>query len=167
MCNVYRRFVKNFARTARPLTRLTSNQLPMNLGPLSSEQMASFESLESSLLTPAILTILRARGTFVIDVDACDTQIGCALLQSAEPIAEEEASLPDLHPVGFFSRTLTPAEQNYSATERECLGVVWAIQPLRPYLERSKFIVRSDHEPLRWLLNLGDTDSDGHGRLAR
>ncbi|MBR7801844.1 hypothetical protein KDM90_17685, partial [Undibacterium sp. FT137W] len=49
----------------------------------------------------------------------------------------------------------------------ECLGVIWAVQLLRPYLEGSRFIVRSDHEPLRWLLNLGDKDSDSHGRLAR
>lgn len=45
--------------------------------------------------------------------------------------------------------------------------MIWAVQLQRPYLEGARFIVRSDHEPLRWLLNLGDKDSDSHGRPAR
>lgn len=34
-------------------------------------------------------------------------------------------------------------------------------------MEGSRFIVKSDHKPLSWLLNLGDKDSDSHGPLAR
>jgi hypothetical protein len=40
---------------------------------------------------------------------------------------------------------------------------VWAILQLRPYLEGQRFLVRIDHNSLRWVLNL----SDAQGRLAR
>ncbi len=57
------------------------------------------------------------------------TQLGYALLQEQEDSA--------LMPVGYWSRALIPAERNYSATERECLGVVRAILHFHPYLERT------------------------------
>jgi hypothetical protein len=40
---------------------------------------------------------------------------------------------------------------------------VWAILHLRPYLEGQRFIIRTYHHSLRWVLNL----SDAQGRLAR
>jgi RNase H-like domain found in reverse transcriptase len=43
------------------------------------------------------------------------------------------------------------------------LAIVWAILQLRPYLEGQKFIIRTDHHSLRWVLNL----ADAQGRLAR
>jgi RNase H-like domain found in reverse transcriptase len=58
---------------------------------------------------------------------------------------------------------LTSAEKNYSTTEKECLAIIWAILHLIPYLEKQKFIIRTDHHSLRWVLNL----SDAQGRLAR
>ena len=92
---------------------------------------------------------------YVIETDASDYQIGCTLLQ--------EGNDGLVHPVGFWSRSLTQAERNYSATEKECLAVVWSVTSLRPYVEGTKFTVRTDHDCLRWLMNL----TESSGRLTR
>ena len=52
--------------------------------------------------------------------------------------------------VGYWSKTLNSAEQNYSATERECYSVVWAIITLRPYIEGQNFVVRTNHVHRDW-----------------
>ncbi len=66
-------------------------------------------------------------------------------------------------PVRYWGRDLIPAERNYSATERECLAIVWAILRLRPYLERTRFKIRTDHHALKWALFVAMAE----GRLAK
>jgi len=50
--------------------------------------------------------------------------------------------------LGFYSRALYPEKCNYSATEKECLGLVWSVLHLRHYVEGARFTMRTDHECL-------------------
>ena len=63
----------------------------------------------------------------------------------------------------YASRLLKGAEKHYSATERECLVVVWGIKEFHTYLYGVKFTVVTDHVALKWLMNI----SEPNGRLAR
>jgi len=99
------------------------------------------------LCNPPILAFPRKEGKDVIDMDASYDQLGCSLLQE-QPSGEN-------HPVGYFSKGLTPVEKNYTVTEIEGLGVVWAVSMLRPYIEGTHFLIRCDHLALRWVLTRG------------
>jgi RNase H-like domain found in reverse transcriptase/Reverse transcriptase (RNA-dependent DNA polymerase)/Integrase zinc binding domain/Chromo (CHRromatin Organisation MOdifier) domain/Integrase core domain len=155
LCNVYRRFVPHFSSIASPLNALLSKGTPPTLGPLSPAAIAAFTALRDRLLSPPILALPRAVGKFCLDTDASNGQLGCCLSQQ-QPCGK-------YLPLGYWSRTLNTAEHNYSTTEKECLAIVWAITHLRPYLEGVDFTVRTDHQALRWVMNL----SDAQGRLAR
>ena len=54
--------------------------------------------------------------------------------------------------VGYYSKTLNPAEKKYGATEGECATIVWALQKVRSYIIGQKFYVYTDHKALTWLL---------------
>jgi len=140
MCNVYRRFVKDSAKRAKPLNALTRAEIRPDLPPPTDVAIAAFEDLRNALLFPPVLALPKANRKLVVDVDACADQAGCTLLQ------EEPGDL--LHPVGYWNRGLTAAEQNYSTTERECLGVVWAVLKLRHFLDGQRFLIRTDHQAL-------------------
>ncbi len=111
--------------------------------------------MKKALASPPILRLPRPDLPFTVDTDACDYQVGCALLQRHEDGVR--------HPVGFWSRSLYSAERNYGVGEKECLAVVWAVQILRPYLERRHFDLSTDHQALKWMMDLTDVS----GRLAR
>jgi RNase H-like domain found in reverse transcriptase len=106
-------------------------------------------------MSPPLLALPLPTGKLWLDTDVSYGQLGTFLLQ--------ENSDGQTLPLGFWSRTLNPAERNYSTTERECLAIVWAVTHLRTYLEGNKFTVRTDHHALRWVMNL----SDAQGHLAR
>ena len=141
LCNVYRRFVSNFARTAAPLNAFLKKGCTTELPPFNEEQSAAFELLKKALPLPPILRLPRADLPYFVDTDACNHQVGCSILQT----------YPDgtCHPIGFWSRSLNPAEKNYSVGEKECLAIVWAVQLLRPYFEGTHFDLYTDHQALR------------------
>ena len=47
----------------------------------------------------------------------------------------------------------TLSQKNYSASEKELLGIVMAVEHWSTYLYGKKIIIYSDHKPLAWLLN--------------
>jgi len=116
MYNVYRRFSKDYAHIAKPLTKLTSRNIPHVLAPLDAAQLAAFEYLKEHLTSTPILALPRREHLFILDTDACAVQVGRTLLQQQ----------PDksILPFGYYSRDVIPAEQYYFTTDRECLAVV-------------------------------------------
>jgi RNase H-like domain found in reverse transcriptase len=77
---------------------------------LSSQQMDAFNTLRDKLLSPPVLALPRATGKMWLDTDTSDGQLGTCLLQ--EHINGQTLQLR------YWSRTLNPAERNYSTTEK-------------------------------------------------
>ena len=57
------------------------------------------------------------------------------------------------HVIYYASKTLNPAQVNYTTTEKELLAVVFALDKFRAYFIRSPVIVYTDHASLRHLLD--------------
>jgi len=71
-------------------------------------------------------------------------------------IGAEDALQPLLH-----KKTTPPRSAN--TTERECVGVVWAVIKLRHFLDGQRFLIRTDHQALGWIYST----TDSRGRLMR
>ena len=56
-------------------------------------------------------------------------------------------------PVAYTSRTLTPAEKNYSQLEKEGLAIIFGVKKFHNYLFGRKFSIESDHQPLSYLFS--------------
>ena len=119
-------------------------------------QQQAFDRLEEALTTPPVVALPRRGRRYVLDVDACGTHVVAALLQEQDD--------GKLEPVAYISRRLATNELPYGVTEKKCLAVVWAYLKLRPYLESDRFLVRTDHDCLRRIL---DIQGSGNPRLAR
>lgn len=147
----YRRFIKNFASRMHPLTMLLKKKQRFEWTEAAQQ---AFMDIRSCLVKAPILSCPDFTKEFVISCDASGVGLGAVLSQQGEQ---------GENVIAYASRTLTKGEQKYSATERECLAVIWAVEKFRPYVEGSPFTVITDHYSLLWLHNL----KDPQGRLAR
>lgn len=150
-CSWYRKFIKSYAEIARPLTNLTKKSASWKWGSLEQE---AFDKLKQTLTTSPILKQAVDGMHFQIQADASAYALGAVLLQGEGT---------ELHPIEYGSRLLSCAERNYSTTEREALAIVWACNKFRGYIEGGEVKLLTDHQPLKWLLNVKSPT----GRLAR
>lgn len=152
MASYYRRFIKNFSDIAASLHELTKGgQREFCWTPLAD---SAFRDLKSRLCSAPILSLPDFSAPFTIYTDASDSGLGAVLSQRKE---EYECV------IAYASRTLTPAERNYSTTEKKCPAIVWTVNYWRPYLLGEAFDVVTDHQSLTWLQRL----KEPKGRLAR
>lgn len=151
MASWYRRFIANFSTITAPLTALTRKNVRWVWGP---EQSEAFSTIKVKLTSAPVLTCPDFTRRFYLQTDASTSGLGAVLTQQYK---EGERV------VAYASRTLNTAEKNYSATELECLAVVWGIRRMKNYLEGYAFTVITDHQALKWLQRLESPT----GRLGR
>lgn len=79
-CSFNRRSVHEFARLALLLNTKQKNEEPLQYD-LDEEEKNSVDFLQEKLTTPSVLALPRSDNQYIIDTDACSTQVGCVLLQ--------------------------------------------------------------------------------------
>ena len=154
LAGYYRRFIKNFSDLAAPLTNLTKKREPQKVK-WTQECDQEFKQLKDVLCQKPVLKAPDFTKEFRLQTDASEYGLGAVLSQKGEDGLE--------HPVVYISRKMLPRERNYAIIEKECLAIKWSIEALRVYLLGKKFILQTDHNPLKWLGKM----KDHNGRLSR
>jgi hypothetical protein len=93
---------------------------------------------DRSCTTP-VMTYPNFKLPFILTTDASKVAIGAIFSQVQH--GQER-------PIGYASRQLNTAEQNYTVSEQELLALVWATRYFRYYLFGTRFVVRTDHAAL-------------------
>ena len=100
--NYYQRFTKGFATLAQPLNELLKKEVPWEWTPA---RQLTFETLKERIAQAPVLTMPDYEKPFELEVDASNYALGAVLNQ-------RDAN-NQIHPVAFYSSTLSAAEWNY------------------------------------------------------
>lgn len=135
LAGYYRRFVKDFAKIATPLTKLTRKNEKFEWTDKCEE---SFQELKKRLVTAPVLVLPDERGNFVIYSDASHKGLGCVLMQHDKVIA-------------YASRQLKIHERKYPTHDLELAAIVFALKIWRHYLYGEKCEIYTDHKSLKYI----------------
>ena len=177
-CGYYRRFIAKYAAIVRPLTEITKGYGPRqkSIKPApdsnktymkESEPFGSrwdqecdeaFHQIIHCLTHAPVLAFADPQKPYILHVDASLKGLGAVLYQE----------YPEgLKPVAFASRKLKPSERNYHIHQLEFLSLKWAVvDKLHDYLYGARFTVRTDNNPLTYVLTTAKLNAVGHRWLA-
>ena len=141
--NYHRRFIPNATELLNPFFLLLNKDAVFVW---SEACERTFEKCKEILTSEPVLAVHHPGRKCILYVDASGVGIGCVFKQVQEDGSEK--------PISYFSRKLLPYQRNYCATEKECLAIVEAINHYHLYLFDKEFTVVSDHDSLRYLLNI-------------
>ena len=146
----FHHFIKNFSRITRPLDDLTSceNSKLKN-------HPVTFQTLKKKCMTAPVLAFADLEKPFVLETNASGIGLGAVLLQEQED--------GKLHPLAYASRALHESQKNYHSSKLEFLALKWAImEQFREYLMYKPFMVRTDNNPLTYIMMMPNLDAMGH-----
>lgn len=131
----YRRFVRNYATIAAPLTDLLKiTKYTWNL-----QANDAFTTLKKAMTSTPVLILPDFSKPFMLETDASAVAIGAVLSQ-------------DGHPLAFFSRKMCNRMQQASVYVRELFAITEAVKKWRQYLIGRHFHIFTDQKSLKELL---------------
>jgi hypothetical protein len=151
LTSYYRRFVKGFAKIAKPLTQLLKKSQPFEW---TDECEMAFQELRNKLIEPPIMAHFKPECPIILYTDSSDYAIGAILsqIQNGREVV-----------ISYNSKRLDERQMKFCVSEKECLAIIWAVQKLRQYLYGAKFTIRTDNCALSFLMKTKNPS----GRLAR
>lgn len=151
--NYHRNHVKNFAELSHSLYQLIKISGKSKFEWSETHEKA-FDEIKKHILQALTLAHPNSQDTFVLDTDASDNSIGAELSQIQN--GKEQI-------ISFASKVLTPTQKKYCTTRKELLAIITFTRQFRHFLLGNRFILRTDHNSLIWLLNFKNIE----GQLAR
>ena len=143
----YIKFIKGFAKIAKPLTLLTRQQVKFDC---TLEHHTAFLHLKEAIVQAPILHYPNPNKKYIVYTDTSND--ACRAQLSQEHNGTE-------FPVAFLSHTFTETQWKWSTTKQEAFGVYYAITKWNYYLQGADIIVWNDHKPLAHFLNGKNTNN--------
>jgi hypothetical protein len=140
LAGYYRRFIPDFSRIAKPITKLLKKEVKFVWGQKCED---AFHTLRQHLTTALVLVQPENSKPFDVYCDASGTGLGCVLMQDNRVIA-------------YASRALIPHEQNYPTHDLELAAVVHALKMWRHYLMGTHCNIFTDHKSLKYIFTQAD-----------
>ena len=154
----FRHFIKNFMRIAKPLNDLLGcgnsklNNHPVSLTAAAEEAL---HTLKKKCATAPMLAFTDLKKPFLLETDVSKYGLGAILQQ-----VQEDGRY---HPVAYTSRALHRSKANYHSSKLEFLALKWAVtQQFKEYLMYQPFTIRTDNNPLTYMLTTPNLDATGH-----
>ena len=158
----FRRFIKGYARIAKPLNDLLqgeSSKLKSHPVGLPPDALAAFQELKIKCLTAPVLAFADFKKPFLLETDALIEGLGVVLSQKQDD--------GRYHPVAYASRGLKGGELKYHSSKLEFLALKWAVtEQFREYLQYQPFLVRTDNNPLTYVMTTPNLDAVRHRWVA-
>ncbi|MCG7877685.1 MAG: RNase H-like domain-containing protein [Candidatus Thiodiazotropha endolucinida] len=151
LCSYYRRYVKDFAKIARPLHLISDKKAKFTWNDQCQE---AFEHLKKALMSSDILSYPIPGLRFILDTDASDVSVGAVLSQEQD--GRERV-------IAYMSKAINKHEQLYCTTRKELLAVIYALRSFHSYLYGQPVLLRTDNSAVSWLRQLKNPT----GQVAR
>jgi len=123
LANYYRRFIKDFAKLAKPLHKLVRKDEKWNW---EEEQKAAFKELKRVFTMRPVLVAPDLDKEMRVEADALEYTTGGVLLIKCED--------KKWRPVAFISKSLNKVERNYKIHNREILAIIRCLEEWRHLL---------------------------------
>ena len=149
LCGYYRHFIKDYAQIVAPLEKLCRiiwNKKKKKVTEIewNGECEESFKKLKTALTQAPVLAYPTKEGQFILDTDASHDCMGSVLSQVQN--GQEKV-------IAYASKKFSQSQRQYCITRKELLAVHHFVHYFKHYLLGRRFIVRTDHRALTWMLN--------------
>ena len=146
LINYYLKFIPNLSKYSGKLTELLRKDIKYRWTEEHEEALSIIKLLISEHTN---LCYPNPNKDYYLVTDASGFACGSYLGQKDEQ--------GQIKPVGFYSRVFSETQSRYSATEREMLAIVIALEHFHPFLSASKIYVMTDHRPLLGVINASNS----------
>ena len=138
LLNYYGRFLPSLSTVLAPLHQLLARDVKWKW---TEQQETAFQKSKQLLLTSEVLVHYDPAKPLVLSCDASRYGVGVVLSHRMSDGQER--------PIGFASRTLSKAEQNYSQLDKEGLAIVYGVKKFHKYIYGRHITILTDHKPLQ------------------
>ena len=147
----YRKFIQDFSAISAPLYELLcrgenevkNKNRPVHFG---QKEKIAFQRLKLELCQAPILAYpdFDSDEPFIVDTDFSKDPGALGGVLSQVQDGEERV-------ICYGARKLVPRERNYSSNKGEIMGVIHFLRQWKYYLQHRPFILRTDHQALKWI----------------